>query len=80
MPLDSQLNILIVDDEPLARARLRELLGDGPPQPAGCARYQCNGVHVVWSWCVGVCHRQKRNGQDILPKFWANIQSNTTFV
>ena len=28
MPLDSQLNILIVDDEPLARARLRELLGD----------------------------------------------------
>ena len=42
MPQDKPLKILLVDDEPLARTRLRELLGDIAIQFAsGCNSKPC---------------------------------------
>lgn len=48
MPNAPLLKILIVDDEPLARSRLRELLGDIAPQvPSEIVGEACNGLQAL---------------------------------
>lgn len=48
MPNGPLLKILIVDDEPLARSRLRELLGDIAPQvPSEIVGEACNGLQAL---------------------------------